>query len=64
MRYVLCTVDSFFSVGMDQSMRTVAKPIQVFDTEEAADAACELFNPFYDYELAVVREDKLGDTFR
>lgn len=63
-KYVLCETESHFNIVQDETNYRVTRPLQVFDTQESADTAMELFNSFYDYTLAVVRSDQLDESFR
>ncbi len=64
MKFLLCEVESFFDEEQDQSMCKVSKPLQVFETLKEAEEACELFNPFYNFELRVVNSDNIDEIFR
>ena len=64
MKYLLCEIESYFCEIQDGSMCRVSKPLQVFNTREEAEAAEELFNGFYDYNLRVVPESMLHKEFR
>lgn len=62
--FVLCEVETYFVPELDRSRNRVTKPLQVFKTEDEANAAWEIFNPFYDYNLCVVAADALDEEFR
>lgn len=64
MKYLLCEVMSVFCGERDRSFSRVSNPLQIFETEEAAEYAWELFNPFYNFSLRVVAEDQLDEEFR
>lgn len=63
-KYCVCEVDYEFNDAMQRSLCKVSKPLQIFDTDEQAELACDLMSPFYGYNLRVVPSDKLDEEFR
>lgn len=64
MKYLLCEVTERFDHAYERSVYTVAKPLQMFDTEQQAVEALDLFNQFYNYDLQVVSQADLDSEFR
>ena len=64
MKFIVCELESYFDNEMDQSMYKVSKPLQAFNTEAEADEVLEMFDPFYNYELRVVKSTDLNGAFR
>lgn len=64
MKYLVCEVEHHFHEDIQRSLCRVTRPLQVFDTEEQAEEACELMTPFYNYDLRIVSEDVLHEEFR
>lgn len=65
--FVLCVVEPFFDLQMDQTMHRVVRPLQMFESEEDALRASELFYPFYeaiDEPIRVVPADQIDEVFR
>lgn len=64
MKFIVCELESYFDNEMDQSMYKVSKPLQAFNTEAEAYEVLGMFNPFYNYDLRVVKSTDLKDVFR
>lgn len=61
--YAVCRTTPYFDEGMDQTMRWVSQVLQVFETKQQAEVACDLFGRFED-DIRVVHVANLNETFR
>lgn len=65
--FVLCVVETFFDREQDQTMCRVVRPLQVFESQDAAETAYGIFWPFYDdlsEHIRIVEEGLLHTVFR
>lgn len=59
----VCRTEAYFDDELDQTMRKVSQVLQVFDTHDAAEAACDLFGRFED-DIRVVHVLNIDEPFR
>lgn len=59
--YVLCEVDYESYPEKERTVIRIVKPLQVFESEDLANRACDLCMPFYNHSLKVIQSEQLHD---
>lgn len=71
MKWLVCKAESEFSLEHDCDMYRAIECVQVFNTEEEADEACELFlsvdynfDERWNFTYIVINSDEIGELVR
>lgn len=60
--WVLCTVKHVWSEEWYRSVAKLERPLQVFSSECEAEAARELLNPYYNFDLEVYSQEEFSEA--
>lgn len=60
--WVLCTVEYVWSEACYRSVAELGRPLQVFSSECEAEAARELLNPHYNFDLEVYSQEEFSEA--
>ena len=65
MKWLVCKAEHEFNREQDCSMYRAVECVQVFNTEEEADEACELFSSVdYNFTYIIINSDEIGELVR